>query len=144
MLTYARNHARELLEWAVLEALDVRLLLRRPLACSWRSFFTCNTTAAVALFLYSRARRTSSSVWLSLLVFSLSLCVSVSRRFSSLPALCSLCSLVSWSLVSALLSAGVLLPSLPELSSRLCSASVSSLPRLRLSLVAWPFTYLKN
>ena len=39
-------------------------------------------------------------------------------------------------LVSALLSAAVLLLSLPALSSRLCFASVSSLPWLRLSLVA--------
>ena len=40
-----------------------------------------------------------------------------------------------------LVSAGALLSSLPALSSRLCSASVSSLPRLRLSLIAWPSTY---
>ena len=53
-----------------------------------------------------------------------------------LSLLSSLVSSLIWSLVSALLSAAVLLLSLPALSSRLCFASVSSLPRLRLSLVA--------
>ena len=69
-------------------------------------------------FLYSRARRTSSSIWLSLLVFSLSLCVSVSRRFSSLPALTSrLC----WrSALTALVSVGAL----PRVC--LCSALASA------------------
>ena len=38
--------------------------------------------------LYRRARRTSSSFSLSLLVVSLSLCVSLSTRVSSLPAFC--------------------------------------------------------
>ena len=60
--------AQKLLEWAALEALDVRLL-RRPLECWWRSLSTCNTTAGVALFPYSRAHPTSSNTWLSLLVF---------------------------------------------------------------------------
>ena len=112
-------------------------LLRRPFACSWRSLVTCNTTAAIALFLYSRARRTSSSIWLSLLVFSLSLCVSFETRFvfagdSSLRLVFS--------------SFLVLLSPLPALCSRLCSslcsASVSSLPRLRLSLVECDFYIL--
>ena len=61
--------------------------LRHPLACSWRSLSKCNTRKAVALSLYRRARRTSSSFRLSLLVVSLSLCVSLLRRVSSLPAL---------------------------------------------------------
>ena len=77
-------------------------------------------TAAVALFLYSRVRHTSSSIWLSLLVFSLSLCISLSSRVSSLPALCSrLCR------HSALFSVGVL----PRhcLCSALYSAPVSAL-----------------
>ena len=90
MLLHARalcNRARELLEWAAQEALEVRLL-RHPLACSWRSLSTCNTTKAVALSLYRRARRTSSNFRLSLLVVSLSLCVSLLRRDSSLPGLC--------------------------------------------------------
>ena len=43
---------------------------------------------------------------------------------SSLPALCSLLSSLVLSLVSALLSTGVLHPCLPALSSRLCFASV--------------------
>ena len=67
-------------------------LLRQPLACSWRSLSKCNTTTVVAFSLHRRARRTSSSFRLSFLVFSLSLCISVWRRFSSLLALCSLCS----------------------------------------------------
>ena len=71
--------ARVLLEWAVIEALDVC-----PLACSWRSLSTCYTTAAVGLFLYSRARRTSSSIWLSLLMFSRSRFASLFRDASRL------------------------------------------------------------
>ena len=102
--------------WAALEALDVRLL-RHPLACSWRLLSTSNTTTAVALSLYRKARRTSSSFRLSLLVFSLSLCVSFETRFvfaaallSTLPALplcvstqsaLSLCSRLCWVFVSA-------------------------------------------
>ena len=46
--------------------------------------------------------------------------------------LCSLCSRL-WSGLWSLLS-------LPAFCSSLCSASVSSLPRLRLSFVAWPST----
>ena len=105
-------------------------LLRRPLACSWRSLSICNTTAAVALFLYIRERRTISSIWLSLLVFSLSLCVSVSRRFSSLPALCfRLCRRSAF--VSAgtqrLVSAGALLSLLSSgFSSLLCTSELCS------------------
>ena len=136
------------------EPLDVRLL-RRPLACSWRSLSTCNTSAAVALFLYSRARPTSSSIFgchrscfrsrfASLFreafvsASALHLVSAGTQRLLSAGALLSLV----LSLVSALLSAGVLLPSLPALSSRLCFACASSLPRLRLSLVAWPSTQL--
>ena len=97
-------------------------------------------------------------------VLSLSLCVSVSRRVSSLPALCSrLCrgSVLVFSGTQRLVSAGALLSLLSSLvcsrlssalvsallsslhcyrlCSRLCSASVSSLPRLRLSLVVCDF-----
>ena len=83
------NSAHEQLEWASLEALDVRFL-RRPLACSWKSVSTSNTTTAVelSLSLYKKARRASSSFKLSLLMFSLSFFVFVSKRFSTLPALC--------------------------------------------------------
>ena len=110
-----------------------------------RGDHTYNTTAAVALFLYSRSRRTSSSIWLSLLVFSLSLFVSVSRRFSSLPALsvsslpalCSHCSHLCWRSASCLplFCSGLCYRLLPSL---LCFRLIS--PRLRLSLVAWPST----
>ena len=52
----------------MLEALDVRLL-RRSLACSWGSLFTCNTTAAIALFYIAkraaRARACRCSCFLS-------------------------------------------------------------------------------
>ena len=102
--------------------------------------------------------------------FSLSLCVSVSRRFSSLQALCfrlcrrsasrlcgalhlvsagthvsslpALCSLCSRLLALCLVFASVLLLSLVStlLPSLLCFRLIS--PRLRLSLVAWPSTYV--
>ena len=124
-------------------------LLRRPLACSRRSRSTCYMTAAVALFLYSRARRTCSS-YLAVIarVLSLSFCLSVSRRVSagalfsslpalrvsSLPALCSLCFLLWSDLVFLLLWS--------LLCFRLCSASVSSLTRLRLSLVVRLLLYI--
>ena len=90
--------------------------------------------------------------------FSLLLCVSVSRRFSSLPALCSrlcpaLCSrlcrhsrLVSVGALLSLLSSllELCLVSLPLFCSRLllCFRLIS--PRLRLSLVAWPSTNVIN
>ena len=78
--------------------------------------------------------------------FSLSLCrqslrhcrrsslISAERLASAL--LSALVTGLVFALISARVSADVLLSSLPALSSRLCSASVSSLPRLRLSLVA--------
>ena len=118
----------------MLEALDVRLL-RRPRACSWRSLSTCNTTPAVALFLYSRARRTSSSIWLSLLVFfslALRLCfetllVSAGALLSSLPALCALPALTSRLCRRSALSALVSFGALPCLCSALVSA-VDSAP----------------
>ena len=99
-------------------------LLRRPLACSW-SLSPLTTPRQLLRSFYiavSRARRTSSSIWLSLLVFSLSLCVSVSRRFSSLPALSvsslpTLCSCL-WSCLWSLLS------SLSAFCSLLCRRSV--------------------
>ena len=87
-----------------------------------RSLSTWNTTMVVALSLHRRARRTSSSFRLSLLVFSLSLCVSVWTRLCRRSAFDSagtqrlvspggllslLLSLIS-SLVSAFLSAAVL------------------------------------
>ena len=118
---------------------------RQPL----RSFYIAERAA--------RARAFS----LSLLVFSLSLCVSVSRRFSSLPALCfRLCRRSASRLCrhSRLVSAGALLSLLASLLV-LCLVFVSVLlwsllstlippllcfrlisPRLRLSLVAWPST----
>ena len=121
-------------------------LLRQPLACSWRSLSTCNTTTVVALSLHKRARRTSSSFRLSLLVFSFSLCVSVWRRFSSLPALCfRLCrhsaSRLCWrsalsGLVSGLVS-GLCFPLCrrfaPQFSSlfRFCLISASATPLAR-------------
>ena len=126
MLSRARalcNRARELLEWAALEVLDVRLL-RRPLAWSWRSLSTCNIMAAVALFVYCRARRTSSSIWLSLLVFSLSHFYFETRFVSA------------GSLAFCFVFASVLLSSLLLTLLQF----VSSLPQLRLSLVAWPST----
>ena len=117
-------------------------LLRRPLACSWRSLSTSNTTTAVALSLYRKARRTSSIFRLSLLVFSLSLCVSVETRFvfaaallSTLPAipLCvsslsalSLCSRLCWAFVSAQHSSLFCC----FLLSSLFSSLISSLPAL--------------
>ena len=69
-------------------SVDVRFL-RHPLACSWRSLSTCDTTTAVTFSLYIQERAARNRVlgghcsW-----FSLSLCVSLSRRVSSLPALC--------------------------------------------------------
>ena len=107
MLLHARalcNCACELLEWA---ALDVRLL-RHPLACSWRSLSTCNTTKAVALSLYKRARRKSSSLGCH--------CSWFLSRFASL----------FWDVFrlwrgSAFVSAGSLLSSLPALP--LCVSS---------------------
>ena len=101
-------------------------LLRQPLACSWRSLSTCNTTTVVALSLHRRARRTSSSFRLSFLVFSLSLRFSLETILVSAGALLSLLSSLIWSLVSALLSAAVLLLSLPALSSRLLRFCLSS------------------
>ena len=105
MLLHARafcNCSRELLEWAAQEARDVRLL-RHPLACSWRSLSTCNTTKAVALSLYigeraARARTLGShcswflSRFASLFRHAFRLCrrsaiVSVGALLSSLPAL---------------------------------------------------------
>ena len=104
---------------------------RQPL----RSFYIAERAALARAF------------WLSLLVFSLSLCVSVSRRFrlcrrsafisagalhcvsagthvSSLPALCSLCSRLCWLSASSLpLFCSCLCC---RLSFRFCSASVSS------------------
>ena len=118
-------------------------LLRRPLAGSWRSLFTCYMTAAVG------ARRTSSSIWLSLLVFSRSRFASVfldtsrlcrhsvfvsagalfsslpALRVSSLPALCSLCFLL-WSVLVFLLLWSLL-------CSRLFTALDSALSVLLLS-----------
>ena len=87
-------------------------------AFSWKSLSTCNTTTPVTLSLYRRARRTSSSFRLSLLVFTISrwrlfrdafssLCrrsVFVSAGFSSLPSTRPCSALVS-SLVSGLVSA---------------------------------------
>ena len=70
---------------------------------------------------------TSSSIWLSLLLFLLSLCVSVSRRFSSPPALC-------FRLCRRFLSAFRLCRLscvLPRLC--LCYALVSALDSVRLS-----------
>ena len=140
-------------------ALDV-CILRRPLTCSWRSFSTCYTTAAVALFLYSRARHTSSSVWLSLFVFSRtrfaslfrdasrpagrSAFVSAGALFSSLPALsvsslsalCSLCFLL-WSVLVILLLWSLLCSRLFTLSTLhpslfcFCLISASTKPRAR-------------
>ena len=105
-----------------------------------------------ALSLYRRARRTSSNFRLSLLVFSLSLCVSLSRRVSPLPALCSrLCSRLCSAFVSAGASSlrfvgATLSRSVSVFADVLHSSllstlfqSVLSLPLLRLSLVAWPF-----
>ena len=97
--------------------------------------------------------------------FSLSLCVSVSRRFSSLPALCfrlcqrsasrlcrhsrlvsagALLSLLSSLLALCLVFASVLLwPLLSTLlPSLLCFRLIS--PRLCLSLVAWPSTHVSS
>ena len=104
-----------------------------------------------ALFLYSRASLMSSSIWLALFVvlsrwrlywnvFS-SLC---SLSLSLSLSLCCFC-VSSLTALSALVSADALLSSLRLVSSPLCSrlvsdsASVSSLPRLRLSLVACDF-----
>lgn len=71
MLSQARalcNGARLLLECTALKALNM-VLIRRSLAFSWRSLYLCNTTSAVALCSYIRARRMSSSIWLLSLVF---------------------------------------------------------------------------
>ena len=116
------------------EALTMRLL-QRPLACSWRSLSTCNITAAVALFLYSRARVVAR-------VFSLALRLSFETRFvfSRRSAYDSAGAfslrLVSVGSLAQLLSLPAFCSRLcSHLCSRLCSASVSSLPRLRFSLV---------
>ena len=106
-----------------------------PLACSWRSLSPCDSTAAVALSLYMRARRSSLGIWLSLLVFSRLLFASLFRDLSRL------------SRRSAFVSAGVLfscffcfrLFTALDSAPSLCFASISSLPRLRLSLVACDF-----
>ena len=109
-------------------------LLRHPLACSWRSLSTCNTTTVVALSLHRRARRTSSCFRLSLLVFWLSF----ASRFRDDSRLCrrsALSGLVS-DLVSGLLS------SLPPLCSFLCRLSVLiSVSLLSISASATPLAH---
>ena len=104
-------------------------LLRRPLACSWRSLFKCNTTAAVALFYIALEHVVAR-------VFSLTLRPSFEMRFvfagallSTLPAL-PLCvsSLPALSLCSCLCRRlGVLLSPLPVLlPSLLCFCLISA------------------
>ena len=146
------NSACELLMWEALEALDVRVrFLRHPMACSWRSLSTCDTTTAVVLSLYTRERTARAQVLGCHCSWSLSrfACffdtrfVCAASLLSTLPALpiCIL-SLPALSLCSRVFN--VLLSTMPALSShlcsrlcsRLCSASVSSLPRLRLSFIA--------
>ena len=128
-------------------------LLRRPLACSWRSLSTCNTRQQLRSFYiaeraararafgchcsYFRSRLASlfRDAFVSAGALHLVCRHSASRLCRRSALSLSLLSSLVLSLVSALLSAGVLLPSLPAL--RFVSAPlVSSLPRLRLSLVA--------
>ena len=83
--------------------------LTAPVACSWRSLSTCNTTAAIALFLLTRLEHL-----VVIARVSLALSFYFETRFVSAGSL-------------------ALLSSVPTFCSRFCSASLSSLPRLRLS-----------
>ena len=132
-------------------SVDVRFL-QHPLACSWRSLSTCDTTTAVALSLYIQESAPHELKFrLSLLVvFSFALRVSFDTRFvSAAPASAfdsagasrlHLVSTGSFALLSCLPTFCSRLyrrsPLCSRLFSRLCPASDSSLPRLRLSLIA--------
>ena len=132
MLSHARvlcNSARELLEWAALEALDECYIRHLLAACSWRSLSPCDATAAVALSLYRRARLASSSIWLSLLVFSL---LRFASQFRDASRLCRRSVLVF-----------LLLRSCSTLVSSLTLSTVIIINKCKILLVQYKFTRIR-